>query len=79
MDPAGWHSSLFLLLSLRQTDVGTDTDRTGGQGVQVGGGGGSGEGGGNGFGVSMFSEESDDQEGGIVVSKPQLRASDRMG
>lgn len=28
MDPAGWGSSLFLLLFLRQTDVETDADKT---------------------------------------------------
>lgn len=54
MDPAGWGSSLFLLLFLRQTDVETDTDKTGRQREQeggCGGGGGAKEGGGNDFGV----------------------------
>lgn len=51
MDPAGWGSSLFLLLFLRQTDVETDADKTGRQGRKEAAGAGPKEGGGNGFGV----------------------------
>ena len=53
MDPAGWGSSLFLLLFLRQTDVGTDTDKTdktGSREEQEVDRGGPGEASGSGFG-----------------------------